>query len=59
MQLVQHEENLIDIRKQAYDEEQTHRTKLKNSVEQLASQLSVWEYSYFTEKVLLVVRSDL
>lgn len=46
MQLVQHEENLIDIRKQAYDEEQTHRTKLKNSVEQLASQLSVWEYSY-------------
>lgn len=46
MQLVQHEENLIDIRKQAYDEEQTHRTKLKNSVEQLASQLSAWEYSY-------------
>lgn len=40
MQLVQHEENLIDIRKQAYDEEQTHHTKLKNSVEQLASQLS-------------------
>ncbi|WP_418698561.1 HlyD family secretion protein [Bacteroides sp.] len=46
MQLVQHEENLLDIRKQAYDEEQTHRTELKNAVEQLVAQLSAWEYSY-------------
>lgn len=46
MQLVQYEENLLDIRKQAYDEEQTHRTELKNAVEQLAAQLSAWEHSY-------------
>lgn len=46
MQLVQHEENLLDIRKQAYDEEQTHRTELKNAVEQLSAQLSVWKHSY-------------
>lgn len=46
MQLVQYEENLLDIRKQAYDEEQTHRTELKNAIEQLIAQLSVWEQSY-------------
>ena len=46
MQLVQHEENLLDIRKQAYDEEQNHRTDLKNAVEQLSAQLSAWEHSY-------------
>ncbi len=36
MQLVQHEENMLDIRKQAYDEEQSRRTDLKNAIEQLA-----------------------
>lgn len=46
MQLVQHEENLLDIRKQAYDEEQTHRTELKNAIEQLSAQLSAWKHSY-------------
>lgn len=46
MQVVMHEENLIDIRKQAYDEEQRYRTGLKNSVEQLAAQLSAWQHSY-------------
>lgn len=46
MQVEQHEENLLDIRKQAYDEEQTHRTNLKNAVEQLSAQLSGWENSY-------------
>lgn len=46
MQLVQHEENLLDIHKQAYDEEQTHLTDLKNAVEQLIAQLNVWEHSY-------------
>ena len=46
MQLAQHEENLLDIRKQAYDEEQTYRTELKNTMEQLAAQLSAWEHSY-------------
>lgn len=46
MQVVQHEENLLDIRKQAYDEEQTHRMSLKNAVEQLSAQLGVWEHSY-------------
>ena len=39
MQLVQHEENMLDIRKQAYDEEQSRRTDLKNAIEQLAAQL--------------------
>lgn len=46
IQLVQHEENLLDIRKQAYDEEQKHRTDLKNAIEQLSAQLSAWEHSY-------------
>lgn len=46
MQLVQHEENMLDIRKQAYDEEQSRRTDLKNAIGQLAAQLSAWEYSY-------------
>ena len=46
MQLVQHEENMLDIRKQAYDEEQSRRTDLKNAIEQLAAQLSEWEHSY-------------
>ena len=46
MQLVQHEENLLEIHKQAYDEEQTHLTDLKNAVEQLIAQLNVWEHSY-------------
>jgi multidrug resistance efflux pump len=46
MQLSQHEENLLDIRKQAFDEEETRRTELKNSIEQLTAQLSGWEQSY-------------
>ena len=46
MQLVQHEENMLDIRKQAYDEEQSRRTDLKNAIGQLAAQLSAWEHSY-------------
>ena len=37
MQLVQHEENMLDIRKQAYDEEQSRRTDLKNAIGQLAA----------------------
>ena len=45
MQLVQHEENMLDIRKQAYDEEQSRRTDLKNAIGQLAAQLSAWEHS--------------
>ncbi|WP_321331669.1 HlyD family efflux transporter periplasmic adaptor subunit [uncultured Bacteroides sp.] len=44
--LVQYEENLLDIHKQAYDEEQTRRTKLENVVEQLAAELSTWKHSY-------------
>lgn len=47
MQLMQHEENLLDIRKQAYDEEQRRRTELKNAVEQLSAQLSAWQHAYF------------
>lgn len=47
MQLVQHEENLLDIRKQAYEEEQRHRMELKNAVEQLSAQLSTWQQAYF------------
>ena len=50
MQLVQHEENMLDIRKQAYDEEQSRRTDLKNAIEQLAAQLSEWEHSYLLKK---------
>lgn len=46
MQLVQHEENLLDIRKQAYDEEQKLRIGLKNAMEQLLAQLGAWEHSY-------------
>ncbi len=46
MQLVQHEENMLDIRKQAYDEEQSRRTDLKNAIGQLSAQLSAWEHSY-------------
>ena len=37
---------MLDIRKQAYDEEQSRRTDLKNAIEQLAAQLSEWEHSY-------------
>lgn len=44
--MVQHEENMLDIRKQAYDEEQSRRTDLKNAIGQLAAQLSAWEHSY-------------
>lgn len=47
MQLTQHEENLLDIRKLAYDEEQRQRTELKNAVEQLSAQLSTWQHAYF------------
>lgn len=46
MQLMQHEESLLDIRKQAYDEEQSRRTDLKNAIGQLLAQLSAWEHSY-------------
>lgn len=46
MQLVQHEENLLDIRKQAYEEEHTYQTELKNAIEQLIAQLSTWKQSY-------------
>lgn len=46
MQLAQHEENILDIRKQAYDDEQKHRTDLKNAIEQLSAQLSAWKHSY-------------
>ena len=41
---------MLDIRKQAYDEEQSRRTDLKNAIEQLAAQLSEWEHSLFIEK---------
>ena len=37
---------MLDIRKQAYDEEQSRRTDLKNAIGQLAAQLSAWEHSY-------------
>lgn len=46
MQLVQHEENLLDIRKQAYEEEHTYQTEFKNAIEQLTAQLSAWKQSY-------------
>lgn len=46
IQLVQHEENLLDIRKQAYEEEHTYQTELKNAIEQLIAQLSTWKQSY-------------
>lgn len=46
IQLIQLEENLLDIRKQAYEEEQMHRIKVKNAIEQLSAQLSIWEHSY-------------
>lgn len=46
MQLEQQEENLLDLGKQAYDEEQNHKLELKNAVEQLEAQLSSWEQNY-------------
>lgn len=46
MQLSQQKEKLLDIHKQAFDEEETRRTELKNSIEQLNAQLSGWEQSY-------------
>lgn len=46
MQLEQQKENLLDISKQAYDEEQKQRIELKNAVEQLEAQLSSWEQNY-------------
>lgn len=46
MQLGQYEEGLLDLQKQAYDEEHTRRVGLKNTVEQLMAQLSAWEHLY-------------
>jgi len=46
MQLEQQEENLLDLGKQAYDEEQNRRLELKNAVEQLEAGLSSWEHNY-------------
>lgn len=46
MQLRQQEESLLDLNKQAYDEEQNRRLELKNAVEQLNAQLSSWEQNY-------------
>lgn len=46
MQLSQQEDNLLDLNKQAYDEEQNHKLELKNAIEQLKAQLSSWEQSY-------------
>lgn len=46
MQLRQQEESLLDLNKQAYDEEQNRRLELKNAVEQLNAQLRSWEQNY-------------
>lgn len=46
MQLRQQEEALLDLNKQAYDEEQKYRLELKNAVEQLEAQLSSWKQNY-------------
>ena len=46
MQLKQQEENLLDLGKQAYDEEQNRRLELKNAIEQLQAQLSSWAQNY-------------
>ena len=49
MQVVQHEEELLDIGKQAYDEEQTQQTDLKNSLAQLWAQIEAWKHNYLLE----------
>lgn len=45
MQAAQYEEALLDIGKQAYDEEQTQQTGLK----QLRAQIEAWKHSYLLE----------
>lgn len=49
MQVVQYEEALLDIGKQAYDEEQTQQTGLKNALAQLRAQIEAWKHSYLLE----------
>lgn len=49
MQVAQYEEALLDIGKQAYDEEQTQQTGLKNALAQLRAQIEAWKHSYLLE----------
>ena len=50
MQLVQHEENMLDIRKQAYDEEQSRRTDLKNANRAVSRAIECMGALLFIEK---------
>lgn len=46
MQIEQSNETLLDLRKQALEEEQSQAVNLKNAVEQLMAQLHSWEQRY-------------
>lgn len=46
MQIEQAKASLLDLEKQAVDEEQTQVVKLKNATEQLLAELSSWEQRY-------------
>lgn len=46
IQIEQAKEILLDIRKQALEEEQTQAVNLKNATEELSAQLSSWEQDY-------------
>lgn len=46
LQIEQAKEILLDIRKQALEEEQTQAVNLKNATEELSAQLSSWEQDY-------------
>lgn len=46
MQIEQSNEALLDLRKQAFEEEQSQAVNLKNAVEQLMAQLYSWEQRY-------------
>lgn len=46
MQIEQSNEVLLDLRKQALEEEQSQTVNLKNAVEQLVAQLHSWEQRY-------------
>ena len=46
MQIGQDKENLLDVHRQATEEEQKHRIELKNATEQLSVGLTSWEQHY-------------
>ncbi|MCE8685258.1 HlyD family efflux transporter periplasmic adaptor subunit [Bacteroides fragilis] len=46
MQIEQSEETLLDLEKQAFEEQQTQEVNLRNATDQLLGQLAAWEQHY-------------